>query len=67
MIVVEVPGVKGLGLLTVAGEDLAVGPFDLQCAVETLDFAVLPVAVRFDAQMLTPNWSTTSAKAALRI
>ena len=36
----------------VAEEDPPVGPFDLQCAVEPLDLAVLPRAVRLDEPVL---------------
>jgi hypothetical protein len=42
------PGGKRGGTVGVAEEDLPVGPFDLQRAVEPLDLAVLPRAVRLD-------------------
>jgi hypothetical protein len=38
--------------LVVAEEDLPVGPLDLQGAVEPLDLAVLPGAVRSDGEVL---------------
>ena len=44
-VVVLEPGCKGCAALVVACEDLPVGPFDLQCAVEAFDFAVLPGAM----------------------
>jgi hypothetical protein len=46
------PGGKRGGTVGVAEEDLPVGPFDLQCAVEPLDFSVLPRAVRLDEPVL---------------
>src|SRR3982751_814249 len=47
-VVVLDPRGKGGGALVVAGEDLAVGPFGGQRAVEPFDLAVLPRAVRLD-------------------
>jgi len=47
------PGGKRGGAVGVAEEDLPVGPFDLQCAVEPLNFAVLPRAVRLDEFVLS--------------
>ena len=39
------PWGKRVGAVGVGGEGLPVGPFDLQGAVESLDFAVLPGAM----------------------
>jgi hypothetical protein len=51
--VVEVqPGGKRGGTVGVVEEDLPVGPFDLQRAVEPLDLAVVPRAVRLDELVL---------------
>jgi hypothetical protein len=50
-VVVLDPGGKGCGALSVAGEGVSVGPFGLQGAIETLDFAVLPRTVRFDEHL----------------
>ena len=47
------PGGKRGGTVGVAVEDLPVGPFDLQRAVEPLDLAVLPRAVRLDELVLS--------------
>jgi hypothetical protein len=53
VIVVELePGVEGVGSGGVAGEDLPVGPFGLQGAVEALDFPVLPGTVWADEALL---------------
>lgn len=49
------PGGKGVGSVLVAGEGLAVGPFDGHGAVEAFDFAVLPRAVRLDELLLGPE------------
>ena len=51
------PGGKRGGTVGVAEEDLPVGPFDLQGAVEPLDLAVLPRAVRLDELVLSPELS----------
>ena len=45
------PGCKSGGAFIVTGEDLAVGPFGGQGAVEAFDFAVLPRAVRLDESL----------------
>jgi hypothetical protein len=48
VVVVLEPWRKRRGWLGVGAEDLPVGPFDLRGAVEALDLAFLPGAVRFD-------------------
>jgi hypothetical protein len=54
-VVVLDPGGKGGGAFVVAGEDLAVGPFGGQGAVEPFDLAVLPRAVRSDGLLPGPD------------
>src|SRR5690349_1480878 len=51
MVVVVQPWGKGLLAGSVAGEDLPVGPFGLQCAVEPFCFAVGPGAVGSDEDL----------------
>ena len=55
------PGGKRGGTVGVAEEDLPVGPFDLQGAVEPLDLAVLPGAVRLDEPVLSAELGNRSA------
>ena len=52
-VVVVEPVRQGLGPLGVAGVGAAVGPFGEQGAVEPLDLAVLPGAVRLDEPVLS--------------
>jgi hypothetical protein len=54
-VVVLEPGRKGFSTFGVGGEGLLVGPFGLQGAVESLDLAVLPRAVRFDEHLASPE------------
>lgn len=51
-VVVLYPGCKGGCSFVVAEEHLAVGPLDLEGAVEALDLAVLPWAVWLDEDLL---------------
>lgn len=55
-VVVLEPGRKCLCPLRVAGECLPVGPFSGQSAIESLDLAVLPRAVRFDELLRGPQF-----------
>ena len=50
-VVVLEPRCKGRCAVSIAGEDLAVGPFGLQGPVEAFDLAVLPWAVRLDEHL----------------
>jgi len=54
-VVVLQPGGKGLGSLVVAGEDLPVGPFGGEGAIEAFDSAVLPGAVGSDELLGDPE------------
>jgi hypothetical protein len=62
--VVEVqPGGKRGGVVRVGDEDLPVGPFGLQRAVEPLDLAVLPRAVRLDELVFSAELAATLVEA----
>ena len=54
-VVVLKPGRKGVSSGLVGGEDLPVGPFGGEGAVEAFDFAVGPGAVRFDEPLLSSD------------
>jgi hypothetical protein len=53
-VVVLEPGCKRCGAVCVGEEDVPVGPFGLQGAVEAFDLAVLPGAVRLDELLPDP-------------
>ena len=52
VVVVLDPWSERVGSVSVGEEGLAVGPLDLQRAVEAFDLAVLPRAVRLDEDVL---------------
>jgi len=52
VVVVLEPWLLGLGSFAIAGEDLPVGPFGLQCPVESFNFPVLPGAVGPDCDVV---------------
>jgi hypothetical protein len=50
-VVVIEPGIKSVGSLSVTGEDLVIGPLDLDGSVEPLHLPVLPWAVGSNGQV----------------
>lgn len=51
VVVVVEPWLQSFGSFAIAGEDLPVGPFGLQCPVESFNLSVLPRAVGPDGDV----------------